>query len=104
MIKAQTRKGVTNMIAKVVRTIIGIVAFLSVLGWAGNLETHYSRQAVITAVKGNEVVVLDNTDNVWAFKGDGYKVGDEVTLKMFTNYTDDNIYDDEIVSVKVLDK
>lgn len=92
------------MITRVVRTIIGTFAFLGVFCWAGNLETHYSRQAVVTSVKENEIVVLDNSDHVWAFEGDGYKVGDKVTLKMFTNYTDDNIYDDEIISVKMLDK
>lgn len=92
------------MIARVVKTIIGIFAFLGVFCWAGNLETHYTRQAVVTSIEEDEIVVLDNSDHVWTFEGDGYKVGDKVILKMFTNYTDDNIYDDEIVSAKVLDK
>lgn len=67
------------------------------------IETHYTREAtVIYTNDNNEVVVSDKAGNEWHFYGIGYVEGDAVKMKMFTNYTDSNIYDDEIVNVKIV--
>ena len=48
----------------------------------------------------------DNKDNnwIWVSSNSTLTVGDTVKMWMFTNYTDDNIYDDSIESIKILKK
>lgn len=89
------------MTKKVVMTVLFIVMFVGVVGKVGDLTTKYNREGVVVEVNNNEIVVVDNQDNVWCFYGEGYTVGDNVTMKMFTNNTDGNIYDDVIVKIKV---
>lgn len=84
--------------------VIAGLLFIGAPAFAGNIETHYMRTAEVTSVNGSSVTVLDNSDHYWIFEGDGYAEGDKVNLKMFTNYTDDNIYDDEIISIKKFDR
>ena len=84
-----------------VKGIILIVAiFIIMPGICGNAETHYNRKGTVIEVQNDVIVVCDESMNVWEFEGDGFSVGETVTMKMFTNYTDNNIYDDEIVKVK----
>ena len=60
----------------------------------------YSLEAVIIHVdnnnNNNSVMAVDSTDEIWAFYGTNFNVGDKVELTMFTNYTD-SIYDDKII-------
>lgn len=94
------------MMNKVLSTIrdvaIVVIVFVLLPGICGNLETHYTREATVICVNEDEVIVNDKTGNEWAFYGTGYTEGDTVKMKMFTNYTDSNIYDDEIVNVKIV--
>ena len=86
-------------IAEVVVALMVVVVLPSM---AGYVETHYTRDAVVVCVNDDEVIIDDTTGNEWSFYGTGYREGDTVKVKMFTNYTDSNIYDDEIVDVKVV--
>lgn len=88
---------------KVFGIFIILLIFLVCSGIAGCIETHYNRQGVVVEVntETQEVVVLDKADNEWVFYGEGYEVGDTVTMLMFTNYTDNIINDDTIEKVKV---
>ena len=45
------------------------------------------------------ITVRDEHDHNWTFYGDGYFVGQELTLVMNTNNTNSNIYDDLIEQV-----
>ncbi len=87
-------------------TIKGFLVFLLVFivmpGIAGNIETHYNREGVVIAIQGDEILVEDTTENVWSFVGDGFIEGDRVKMRMFTNCTDSNIYDDEIEKVEII--
>ena len=78
--------------------IIGVVMFLLVFvvlpGLVGNYEHHYTRKAE---------VVEDNCGYLWEFYGNDYEVGQQVKMKMFTNYTHDTIFDDEIEKVEIRD-
>ena len=90
-------KKMTTVIATI--TFIGLTVGLT--GLIGGLVSHYNREAIVTNINDDEITVVDYSDNVWCFYGEGYTVGDSVTMKMFTNNTDGNIYDDVIVKVKV---
>lgn len=65
------------------------------------VEQHYYRDAKVTSVSGQLVIVEDKCGYVWEFYADGYRTGDEVRMLMNTHCTDNNIYDDEIITVKL---
>ena len=85
------------------KTIVGFILMTTILIIApsitGYIETYYTREAKVTEVTGENVIVKDNTNNVWSFEGSGFTVGDKVTLKMDNSCTD-SIYDDVIVKVE----
>ncbi len=86
--------------------ILAVVAFLVgmfvVLGIVGYTELHYSMDAtVIELGNSNRVIVVDDkTNNEWCFYGTDFKIGDKVTLKMYTNETDLIKTDDVIENVE----
>lgn len=85
------------------KTILGFILTVTFLFVApcitGYIETHYTREAEVIEVTGETIVVEDTTNNVWSFEGDGFTVGDKITLKMDNSCTD-CIYDDVIVKVE----
>ena len=84
-------------------TLFFVGAVIIALSIVGTYETHYTMNGVVVASIGDEILVEDNTGNQWTFTGDGYIMGDKVRLTFFTNGTDSNRKDDEIVKVKVID-
>lgn len=86
------------------KTIVGFILMTTILVIApsitGYIETHYTREAKVIEVTGENIVVEDTTNNVWSFEGDGFAVGDKVTLKMDNSCTNNTIYDDAIVKVE----
>lgn len=81
--------------------IILIFNFIALLALASHITTHYDRDAHVSAITADEVVFEDESGNLWGIDlTDEYAVGQRVTLKMHTNGTDSNIYDDYIVEVK----
>ena len=76
--------------------IIMVILFISV---CYTLESHYTREAKVTTVNCIEVTVEDNQGFEWSFCGEGYQVGQMVTLKMSDNHTD-IITDDIIIDVE----
>lgn len=91
-----------------IQTLLGCVFFMAVVFSAlcivGNYETHYTTDGVIKATSANKILVEDKSGNEWYFEGDGYMMGDNVRLTFFTNGTDRNRKDDELIKVKVIDK
>lgn len=85
---------------KLVDIFLFTLVFLFPLGIAGNIETHYNMEGVISSIKNEKVYVIDAIGETWSFKGDGYKKGDKVEITFFTSYTDDTRDDDEIDYVK----
>ena len=92
---------------KVYEIIVGTVMFLLVFvvlsGLVGNYEHHYTRNAEVVEVSDDLIVVEDTCGFEWEFYGDGYEVDQQVKMKMFTNYTHDTIFDDEIEKVEIRD-
>lgn len=80
--------------------LIAIVLYGS-MGAIDYIETHYNRLAIVTECKDDNIITKDKQDNLFAFKGDGFKVGDKVVLKMYTNHTDNTIKDDKILNAKL---
>lgn len=78
-----------------------IVTFIIFPGICGNMQNHYIREGFVTTIEKDDYITIeDNTGNLWDIDfEDDYQIGDRVIMKMFTNYTDTNIYDDEIVKV-----
>ena len=93
---------------KIEDTVIGILligVFIFIMGVAGYIETHYTREATVIKINEDEIVVEDSIQHHWVFYGKDYKIGDKIKMTMFNNYTDSNIYDDKIIKVKkVVDK
>lgn len=85
-------------------TFFGTLALLVVVALfclCSYLETHYYRDATVISVSGQLVEVKDKAGHLWEFYADGYRAGDEVRMFMDTHCTDNNIYDDEILNVKL---
>lgn len=96
---------------KMMEIIIWIRAFVIVVMMSiilpnitENIENYYTIEAEVIAIEEEIVVVVDKTDNVWEFEDEGFVEGNTVRMKMFTNFTDLNIYDDEIINVEIINK
>lgn len=85
-----------ELIWAVVGTIVLVAAAVAVLYWGNN----YTREATVYSVRGNVVVFEDRAGNLWEYEGKGFRVGDEVTLKMNVNGTETYFEDDVIKGVK----
>ena len=94
-----------NAMKKYNKIIVGFVMFLLVFivlpGLVGNYEHHYTREAEVVDVCGDVVLVEDTCGFEWEFYGEGFEIGQQVKMKMFTNYTHDTIFDDEIEKVEI---
>lgn len=70
--------------------------------FASYIESHYSRNAtIIDQETATLYLAEDETGNLWEFEGSGFSIGDKVVLQMNNNGTDSNIYDDEVVKVRL---
>lgn len=89
--------------------LLGTVAIflIMIVGPAivGHIETHYTRKdCVVVNIVDDEVIVKDKGDRLWSFyitEDSELEVNDIIDVKMFTNYTDSIIDDDEIVDIKI---
>ena len=81
-----------------------IMILLGVLACGiGYFESCYTREGCeVVNVEDNTVWVVDKTDNLWMFDVEEniFEVGEIVDLKMNTNHTESNIFDDIILEVK----
>ena len=85
-----------NTMIVVLATILFVVAI-----WGMSIIGCYEREScVVVGVDDTEVTVRDTLGFVWRFEGEGYAVGDIVTLVMSPNGTDNTFSDDRVVKVK----
>ena len=100
----KTFRDVFTIIAGLAGLFVTFILFVVLPSIAGYISTYYNREAVITYVNENneKVVANDTSNNEWVFFGTGYTEGDTIKMKMFTNYTNSNINDDEIINVKIV--
>lgn len=83
---------------------LAIVILFGVLACGmGYFESCYVREdCEVVNVEDNTVWVVDKTDNLWMFDVEEniFEVGEIVDLKMNTNHTESNIFDDIILEVE----
>ena len=82
---------------KVITFMIFMLALLYCACW---YECHYAKDCVVVSVDNDVVSVEDTQGNLWEFIGDDYKVTDVVRVTFYTNHTDTELFDDEIVDVR----
>ena len=80
--------------------IIFTALLVSMFSGASYYEHNYIRKDCEVVQVGIEYVKAeDKCGYVWEFKGNEFKVGDKVDLKMYDNCTSDCISDDEVTDV-----
>lgn len=84
---------------KTLKTIIISILILLTCGWTSYHTHHYNREAIITDVECIEVTAEDASGHRWSFIGNGYYIGQRVTLKMYDNHTDSIVIDDSVIEV-----
>lgn len=78
---------------------LGIIAFSAVIGTAEYWDCHYYRYGEVTEAVGHKLVIKDNCGDLWECDGEHLSKGDQIKMLMFTNYTNNTKYDDEIERV-----
>lgn len=77
-------------------TFILIIIISLIVGYSG---THYNRKAIATQHYDGITTFWDG-NYYWDVKTDNiYNRNDRVELKMFTNFTNNNIEDDEVIEI-----
>ena len=88
-------------IINALKVIAIVTVFATLVAMVGYVECHYTQDATITALEeDDEVVFVDARGEEWSFFGEGYEVGQEVRVTFYTNHTDTELFDDEIVDVR----
>ena len=72
--------------------MIFLMIFIGIPCIAGTIETCYTREGQVVAAD----LVEDAQGELWEVDTDKFEIGDNVKMLMFTNYTDNTIYDDEV--------
>ena len=92
-----------EIIFKIVKTIIGIGIVFGILFFLSYSEHHYSRMGFCKNLGGGCYHFYDARGNVWEFYSDErINPEDIIEVKMFSNYTLDNIKDDIIIDYQIL--
>ena len=90
-----------NSVKEVVLSLLFMVClFIFIPGIAGGMETHYKMEGVVKEVSEKTTLLQDKSGNEWVVEDCSFKKGDKVIITFFTNYTDSNREDDEIVNVE----
>ena len=83
--------------------ILIAIAIMVMMGFGNWYGTHYTRNdCVVVSCEENIITVEDTCGYTWEFTADDLKVGDVIDLKMYTNDTDNTIFDDEITDYKLV--
>lgn len=81
-----------------IKKIALVLIILLAIGLLNNFESTYTRKAKVIDNKNGFVTCIDETGNIWEYKGSA-RVGDNLTLIMHDNHTT-KITDDIIKGVK----
>lgn len=88
------------MKAQKIITIITIIIVFVLFCFACKFERTYSREhCQIVSIENENIIVEDESGNLWSFEDQSFSLNDIVTLTMDTNNTDNNIKDDIIIKV-----
>ena len=84
---------------KKIKGLIIIMMFAGMLLLGCQWSNTYERKAEVIKIKNEIITVKSKDGNIWEFEGDGFRVGQTVTLTM-DNQGTDKIEDDRIIDVK----
>ena len=87
---------------QIIINIVTMMIVITMFCWCSWYEAHYVREATVIDVTDNIITVVDESEQSWQFKGNGFKVNDRVRLTMNTMHTDSNVLDDVIESAKII--
>ena len=83
--------------------VVMAILMVGMFCFASWFEVHYTREdCTVVSYTEDLVTVEDKCGYTWDFYADGLEVGDVVKLRMYTNHTDSNIFDDEVESYKLV--
>ena len=82
---------------KVITFMLLMLALFCCACWC---ECHYTKDCVVVSVDNDVVTVEDAQGYLWEFVGDDYKITDVVRVTFYTNRTDTELFDDEVVDVR----
>lgn len=87
-----------KILVNTILPILAIIAFVVVLGRVGYWENHYTTTATVVDIKNENILIEDETGNLWEclFDENDFVIGNTVKVTMFNGHTDLDIYDDEI--------
>ena len=91
------------MITKIIAIVLMSLSVFIALFLAIETKKYYYKNAEVVGIEGDVIVIEDENGYLWEFYGDDYKISQQVEMKMFTNYTHNIIFDDEIKKVKNMD-
>ena len=81
--------------------VMVMAVFFTMMAICNHIEHHYTReQCEVLAVEGTFVEVEDRVGYTWTFyteEDNELRVGEVVDIKMYTNLTHEDIFDDEVV-------
>lgn len=108
MTQRQKRILKRRIINKAKQVVLGLTAcaifgatFVMASKFDTEVRNHYAIKAEVVSFSSynDNVTVVDTNGNEWCFYGEGYRIGDELTLEMDSKGTAD-ILDDEVVGVR----
>ena len=79
------------------KNLLVVAVVLGLCCVASYIECNYTRHdCVVVEASSTGAIFEDKCGYTWYVDCEGYEVGDKADLKMFNNYTDNCIDDDEI--------
>lgn len=80
---------------------LAILFVLACFVFCGYIENHYTRKATVYTVENNIITFIDEQGNYWKWEEEeeSFVTGESVKLRMFNNYTINEITDDVIIKV-----
>lgn len=82
---------------EIIITILAAILTIGILCGFNSLEHNYTRENCEVIEVNDEIITVEDKGGLqWAFKGNGFKVGDFVDLEMFDSNTTAYVYDDVV--------
>ena len=75
------------------------ILILTTTGVIKQTQRQYGAEAVVIGVEGNTITVIDTTGNEREFYGEGFEIGDRITITL-QDYNTRTPTDDEIVGAR----
>lgn len=89
----------TNKLANFLGGVVILMFIVVVSGVVGRYENAFETTAQVINIEGDEVTIVDSTENIFTFYGDGYEVGQNLVVSFDTKGT--NKRSDDVIIAAV---